>query len=88
MKELDMSFANATKIKAELEENLNVLSESLKVFPRGSMGLIPDDIKKTNEYIVVKVAYDHGFKELQNFNKVYVKQFKKELKKIRDEKYK
>lgn len=88
MKTLEMSFDNATKIKTQLEENVKILSESMSVFPRGSMGLISDEVKKTDEYISVKSAYDIGFKELQNFNKVYVKQFKKELQKMRKEKYK
>lgn len=88
MKNLEMSFDNATKIKSQLEENVKMLSESMSVFPRGSMGLIPDEVKKTDEYISVKSAYDIGFKELQNFNKVYVKQFKKELQKMLKEKYK
>lgn len=88
MKNLGMTFENATQIKAKLEENVKVLSESMSIFPRGAMGLIPDEIKKTDDYIRVKAAYDCGFKELQTFNKVYVKQFKKELTKMRKEKYK
>ena len=88
MRTLEMSFDNATKIKSQLEENVKILSENMSIFPRGAMGLIPDEIKKTDEYIRVKSAYDYGFKELQNFNRIYVKQFKKELQKIREEKYK
>lgn len=88
MKNLEINFDNSTKIKSQLEESVKILSESMSVFPRSSMGLIPDDVKKTDEYIRVKLAYDYGFKELQNFNKIYVKQFKKELQKMREEKYK
>lgn len=85
---LKVTFEDAKKIKAQLEENCKKLGEAFDKYPRGAMGLIADYIKATPEYQRERKLYNIAFTQLQNFNKVYVKQFKKEIAKERANRFK
>lgn len=85
---LKVTFEDAKKIKAQLEENCKKLGEAFDKYPRGAMGLTPDHIKVTPEYQRERKLYNIAFTQLQNFNKVYVKQFKKELAEERKNRFK
>lgn len=85
---LAYTFEEAKKVKARLEENCKLLGSAFDKYPRGAMGLTPDHIKVTPEYQREKKLYNIAFTQLQNFNKVYVKQFKKEIAKERTNRFK
>ena len=85
---LKVTFEDAKKIKAQLEENCKKLGDAFDKYPRGAMGLTPDHIRATPEYQREKKLYNIAFTQLQNFNKVYVKQFKKELAEERKNRFK
>ncbi len=85
---LAYTFEEAKKVKAQLEENCKLLGSAFDKYPRSAMGLTPDHIKVTPEYQTEKKLYNIAFTQLQNFNKVYVKQFKKEIAKERANRFK
>lgn len=75
-----MTYLEAKAIKKELDNKVDTFEAVLKGFEvKGSFGLVPDEIRKTPEYRNAKLNFDKAFKELQQFNKFFVKEFKKEL---------
>lgn len=59
-------------------------SEALSQFPRGDMGLTPDEVKATPEWQAAKKESEEAFEELRAANDVVVKQFGKEYKADRE----
>ena len=51
------------------------------------MGLVVEEIRLSNEYQSIKREFEKSFKELQEFNKWFMKRFKKEYAKERRENY-
>ena len=81
-----MTFPQALCMSKGLNDDYDVASKAMEVFPRGEFGLIPDDVKATLEFKDARFAYDAAFENLRNFNGVYTKQYKVELAEIRKEK--
>ena len=77
--EWEMSFEAATKVYNELNAMVDATSQALKVFPRGNMGLISDEVRATAEYQTAKNAYNSANAKARAFNQLYNKAFKKEL---------
>lgn len=73
---LNMSFEEAKKRKEELDARVDMLSKRYNEFERGRMGLTPDHVRATPEWKKVDQEFKIAFKELQDFNKIYVKRFK------------
>lgn len=69
-----------------LEHAVDVTSAVMKAFPKGDMGLTPDDIKASDTYKAAHKAYNTAFARLRAFNAVFVKKYKKELAAERREK--
>lgn len=69
-----------------LNADYDVASNAMEVFPKGFLGLTPDDVKSSIEFNTAYFAYDVAFQNLRNFNAIYTKQFKRELAQMRDEK--
>ena len=74
-----MSFEAATKVYNELNAMADVTSKALKVFPRGNMGLVSDEVRATAEYQAAKNAFNAANAKARAFNQLYNKVFKKEL---------
>ena len=74
-----MTFEEAKSAKADLEAAVEHAAAKLKAFPKGPMGLTPDDVKFGPEFRAAKAAHEQAFKRLRSFNAVYVKLFKTEL---------
>lgn len=78
-----MTYQEA-KLQAEmLWEAHRLAGKNLKDFldkhPKGPMGLTPDLVKKSPEYIKLKAAYDKAFQTLRTFNAAYTKRYAKEI---------
>lgn len=70
------NYLDALKMKEHLELKVKAANECLRTYPRLSNGLVPDFIRETASYKQAKKNMDKAFKELQDFNKVFVKKFK------------
>jgi hypothetical protein len=55
------------------------LNDFLDQHPKGPMGLTPDAVKKSPEYIKLKADYDKAFQTLRTFNATYTKRFSNEI---------
>lgn len=79
-----MTFQEAKQISKTLNEIVNYNSSELNKFlqPYKSemqLGLIPQSIKQMDKYKELNENYLISFKKLQEFNKYYIKTFKKEI---------
>lgn len=83
-----MNFTEAKQKQDDLQNKVTELSEVLSNFPKGPMGLTPDDVKYSSEFKAAKQAFDKAFKDSQEYNKVFTKQFKKEIRAFYAEKRK
>ena len=85
-----MTFEEAKALKEQLDSLCTEFGAKLQEYSiyKNSMGLLPDYVKELPQFKEAKLWYDTSFKNLQNFNKYYVKTFKKEIRAARDEKIK
>ena len=81
-----MNYEEAKLHKQELERISDINGNKLNSFEKGEMGLTPDHIKVLPEFQIAKREFDKSFAELRKFNEYFVKTFKKESLKERDEK--
>lgn len=51
-----------------LEAEVKAASAALKEFPRGTMGLTPDDVKASPEWRAAKTRYELAFARLRAWN--------------------
>ncbi len=65
----EASLEDYMKMSDSLNDDLKIKSNVLKTFPKGPMGLTPDDVKSSPEYRKAKADYDKSFHALQYFNK-------------------
>ncbi len=76
----------------ELKNNQNaivdMLSDKLNSFSKGSFGLISDELRATDEFKNTNAQYHREFKKLQSINQTGVKLFKKEIRKDYESRYK
>jgi hypothetical protein len=79
-----MTYEEAKLHKQKLEKNSDILGDKLNAFERNEMGLVPDNIRKSEEYQMANIQFKKAFKELQKFNIYFTKTFKKESAKERD----
>ena len=74
-----MDYNQAKAYKQELNVLINEASNELNSFEKNEIGVMPDHVRVSENYQSVKDKYDLLFISLQNFNKWYVKKFKKEI---------
>jgi hypothetical protein len=67
--------------KSEIDATLQKLERILKCFPKTELGLVPDEVRKSDLYIKTKNDWNLNFSLLQSINKIGVKKFKKEIQK-------
>lgn len=82
-----MNYQEAKIVKANLEKEVEVTGSVMQKFPKGAMGLTPDNVKASVEFKTAKRAFDVAFSNLRNFNGQFVKVFKKEIAQERKIKY-
>lgn len=76
------NYTVAKQSQTYLLSNLSRASEELRDVPgvgAGLMGLTPDSVKATEAYKIAKKRYNIAFSDLREFNKVFVKTFRKEI---------
>lgn len=74
-----MSYLQYVVVRNALRKSVAELGDVLQSFPKGEMGLTPDEVKKSSEYRTAKAAYDHAFHCLRGVNAKGTKLYKKEL---------
>ena len=77
------NYQNALIERKKLEDTLSSIEIELKKFNRDDMGVVSSSDERYEEYKTVKSKWDREFKKLQNFNKLFVKTFKNEIRKGR-----
>ena len=78
-----MTFQDAKRRRDELEAALSAVN--YPAVTRSATGLPCEADRLSAPYQAARAAEAKAMKALQDFNKVFVKQFKKELKRERDE---
>lgn len=78
-----MTLENIQAIKTQLENTYFYWGAMMREFPRSDMGLIPDDIRESEEYKRTKAQCDKAFTELRAFNGRLTNTQKRELAQLR-----
>jgi hypothetical protein len=58
----------ATDETRALEARVDSASKALQAFPRGPLGMIPDEVKRTPEYRAARAEFDAAFSALRRHN--------------------
>lgn len=74
----DNGFEQALQNALRAREETNACSNKLREFPRGAMGLTPDDVKNSPAYKKAKNDYNIAFEKEKQFNQILTRNFKKE----------
>lgn len=82
-----MNYKEAKQKKVDIEGQVDYLSEQLGNYKQyqNDMGLLPEDVRNRSDYKNIKLRYDNMFIILQEYNKWFLKEFKKEYLKERAE---
>jgi len=72
-------FLVAREQAATLDRAVTETSAALQEFPRGPLGLTPDDVKASPEWQTAYRNFNVAFQALRNFNGTYTKKFADEL---------
>ncbi len=78
-----MNFEEAKATKALLENHLAETNAALALFPRSAMGLTPDEVKFSWEFLKAKAEFKHAFEVLRTFNGYMMRTFSKEMRRER-----
>ena len=70
----------AKELGAEINSQVAKLSAILQCFPKGNMGLTPDNVRSSPEYHNVKAKFDEAFADLRKFNAAFTKVFARDIK--------
>lgn len=64
------TFDGAKVIQRSLLSEVRRLSAALNAFPKGAMGLTPDEVKASPEFRLAKSQYEAAFQKLRRFNAI------------------
>lgn len=80
-----MNYEEAKIQKEVLDNKVTELSSKLNGYNkyRNELGLIPNHIKELEAFKIISNEYQVAFKRLQEFNKWFIKEYKKEYNKER-----
>lgn len=76
-------YKTAKALQDELWNLNGEAGKKLDEYPKGPMGLTPDNIKFSEGYRKDKAEFDRTFKALREYNTVFVKKFKREIQQAR-----
>lgn len=71
------------KKQNELEVLVSKASKDLNKFPKGAMGLTPDEVKSSVEFKNAKSKFNIAFNDQRNFNSNISNSVKRQMSKIR-----
>lgn len=80
------NYTEYKEIQAKQNAIVNELSDKLNAYPKGEMGLISDDIRKSEEYRALSVSFRKEFNKLREINGTGARLFKKEIRQANEEK--
>ena len=83
MTRIPLTFSEARAVANRLWDQSTISGYKLQQYPRGDMGMTLNSSTSTPEYKADKAEFDMYFRAMQDWNKVYVKQFKKEIQAFR-----
>tara|TARA_R110001599_G_scaffold213055_1_gene410793 strand:- start:30 stop:305 length:276 start_codon:yes stop_codon:yes gene_type:complete len=74
-------YQKATEKRDELQRKVEDANKQFEPFKeyRKSNGSLPGWVKNSGLYYRIQLDYNEKFKDLQDFNTVYVKKYKKEI---------
>ena len=72
-------YAIAKAAKLILETEHKAASVAISSFPTGAMGLTPDHVKQSPEWRAAYSRYWSANNSLRNFNRKFLKQYRKEI---------
>lgn len=72
-------YSDAKAYRDKLDSHVANLSQTLKSFPKGAMGMTPDSVRASVEFKKVKSEFDGAFQKLRNFNEKFTKVYKGEI---------
>ena len=81
-----ISYEIAKEHGKTLDSICSEYSKKLNSYPKNEMGLVIEEVRLSGEYQALKRDFEKSFKELQEFNKWFLKKFKKEYLKDRQQK--
>lgn len=73
-----MTFAEAKARYDELYAAAKRASDALQAFPSGPMGLTPDDVKFSPEFMAASAAYRTAAKRSRDYNTWFIKNYARE----------
>jgi hypothetical protein len=73
------TYEEGKAIEAELISEVDRWDAVLKGFPRGVMGLVEDEAKKSPEFKQAKLQFDCAFAKQQLFSAGFTKRYVKEM---------
>lgn len=82
------NYSEYKELKSNQNAIVDSLSDKLNSFPKGSFGLISEEIRATDEFKNINAQYHREFKKLQAINQTGMKLFKKEIRKDYENRYK
>lgn len=80
----DTAYAIAKAQNQKLAAVVEQHSATMQTFPRGPMGMTPDDVRATPEFKTANANFDRAFAALRAHNGFMSKNFKTEMKADRD----
>lgn len=78
-----MTFEEAKALQTTRDAEVTRIGNALDAFPKGAMGLTPDEVKFSPEYRQAKADFSAAFKKLQNINHYLSDNFAKEIREER-----
>lgn len=81
-----MEFKQAIAIQETLQQSIDTFSDKLQRYPKGDMGLTPDEVRGSTEWQTDKRNFEDSMKNLRVFNQGFLKKFKKEYREYRENK--
>lgn len=79
-----MTYEEAKDAISRIDAEVSAASAMLQAFPKGPMGLTPDEVKSSPEWQAAKRLFDVQFSRLRSLNGWYVKAFKAEIRAARN----
>ena len=75
-------FKEQLKKRHELQQKVDEANEQFGPFAgyRDKVGILPDWLRNSAAYMSVQRNYNYHFKNLEEFNKTFIKEYEKELK--------
>lgn len=80
-----LSFEEYLEKIAALDATLTEASMAMQEFPKGEMGLTPDDVKASPEFQAAKARYNNAFQAVRHCNASVPNDYKRKRSQLRRE---